>query len=254
MLVIATILLYLSTRKSAISTGDISAATRDGATATQELARESRRVLEEEWRPRLVVYFDVPIRGCNYAYVAVKNLGRLPAEDVRLTFDPKLEGVGPPANRTQISDMVPMLKDGIKTLPPGLVMRSEIAPLDMYFRQYREEIRLGTDPLSYEVTIEYRGGISEDPVRNKHKDQYRISLFDWMMIESARPNTIDDLVQSMEDISWTLKHPRPPGFSDKVSSRDDSKNKTGLHLIRCWPFKSCCSIHKNAAVEPEHAD
>ena len=228
-LVVATIMLYRSAKRSANSTQMIADATRDTTAAIQQLARETRSVLEEEWRPRVVVYFEVPARGCDYAYICVTNLGRLPAENVTLSFDPKLEGIVYSTNRTQISDMVPMLKDGIRILPPGLVMRSEIAPLDMYFRQYKDEDQGDSNNrISYEVTIQYSGGLAEDPTSNEHEEVYRIGLFDWMMIESARPRTFDDLISVLEEIKWQVERSR-----HEVQLDDSSDRRSSRLISRC---------------------
>ena len=82
---------------------------------------EARRLREATLRPFVVVDFEV---AAGEVYLAVSNIGKTMARDVRITFDRHLESAvhaGRDPNRLQ--QFEERLASGIATLPPGKSIR-----------------------------------------------------------------------------------------------------------------------------------
>ena len=177
-------------------TWEMAAATRDAAQASANAVQEMRAARDQQSAPYVVVYFDIPF-GDQWIELVVRNVGKTPATDVRLAFDPDLSN----SNGTEIGQLS-LLRDGIPSLPPEHEIRTFFDGGIHYFAEGRDL------PLSYRVRIRYGGGISGE-VREAEQiadlSAYRGILFTQKKGMNDLVGQVSQLVQSTRNIEHAIR-------------------------------------------------
>jgi hypothetical protein len=218
-LIIATLTLIVTTIY-VILTWRIASATKESAKATEKSADISSKVLEEmreardqETAPYVVVYFDV-LSYSPLILLAVKNIGKSTANNVKLEFDPQLKSSIKPINEASF------IKNGIGSMPPGYEI---LAILDgpNYFMD-------NNNPLSYKVKVSYSGGILSEPRFNEYVlDLLALKLTPLgLKTMTHLVNEIDKLTKSVNSIAEKLdKYPNSE-ITEDVFDTEKSRSDT----------------------------
>jgi len=114
------------------------------AFTSRDSVEEMKKMREQEFSPYVVAYFDVPYGKFEIGLV-VKNIGKTPAKNVKLKFDPPLIN----SFQGEKINEVGFIKDGIKMLPPNYEVRTFIDSTFDYFNEKKEL------PLQYTVLIDW---------------------------------------------------------------------------------------------------
>ena len=101
-------------------TWEMAKATRKAAEASEKAISEMKQTREEESRPYVTIYFQTGLDGSTLDLV-IKNIGKLPAKDVKFDFDKKLEQGG--WNAREPISQSPKFTEGINFLPPHVEMK-----------------------------------------------------------------------------------------------------------------------------------
>ncbi|HUS11827.1 MAG TPA: hypothetical protein VMZ30_15270 [Pyrinomonadaceae bacterium] len=125
-------------------------ATVRSAKAAEDSIRELRETREQETAPYVLAYFDASF-DTSLIYLVIKNVGKTPANNVRILFDPPIRNS---SRGIEIADL-PMIKDGIGSIAPGYEIRTLFDSAISYFGQ-------DNLPLSFKASISYSGGLSAD--------------------------------------------------------------------------------------------
>lgn len=155
------------------------------ARAAEESVQELREAREQESAPYVVVYFDASVETF-LIYLVIKNIGKAFANQVKLVFDPPLR------NSTRGIEIanIPLIKDGIGSIPPGYEMRTLFDSSVSYFGN-------GNLPLSYTVKISYSGNL-QDHVRSYEQT---LDLAAFLGMGDIQRKGFNDLVKQIEEIS-----------------------------------------------------
>jgi len=138
-------------------------ATRKAAIASEKSLSELRLTREEESRPIVVIYFQTGIDGTTVDLV-IRNIGKLPAKNVRFSFDRPLEQGEWNRNSPVIES--PKFRDGIAHLPPNLEQREFFAGF----------VNLqGLSP-SYKVKVRYAHPMADRQYEEEH-------ILEWKSLE-----------------------------------------------------------------------
>jgi hypothetical protein len=137
-------------QRMALAANQSAEATLRSARAAEDSVRELRENREQESAPYVVAYFDASFET-SLIYLVIKNVGKTPANNVRFLFDPPIQ------NSSQGIDIaeLPMIRDGIGSIPPGYEIRTLFDSAISYFGQ--ESL-----PLSFKTSISYSGGLSTE--------------------------------------------------------------------------------------------
>jgi hypothetical protein len=120
----------------------------------------ARRSWIAEHRSYVVVDFEIDIERA-VAWIWIQNIGRTPAENIRIEFEPPLQSSWD-SERYRIAD-IPLWKE-IPVLPPQRKLRTFFDKLP-----HRKEAGL---PYRYNVTIRYRSPVTGED----HVDSYELDL------------------------------------------------------------------------------
>ena len=168
------------------STAKLSAeATIRSAKAAEESVQELREAREQESAPYVVAYFDASLETF-LIYLVIKNIGKTFANRVNLDFEPPIQNSTEGINISEI----PILKDGIGSIPPGYEIRTLFDRALSYFG--KDEL-----PLSYKVRISYSGGL---------RDQFRsyeqmLDLGAFKGLSDIDQKGFNDLVKQVQDLA-----------------------------------------------------
>jgi hypothetical protein len=169
-----------------VSTARLSAeATIRSAKAAEDSVQELRETRERESVPYVVAYFDASLETF-LIYLVIKNIGKTFANKVKLDFEPPIQNSTEGINISEI----PIIKDGIGSIPPGYEIRTLFDSALSYF---------GKDglPLSYKVRISYSGGL-RDHLRSY--DQM-LDLGAFKDLSDIHQRGFNDLVKQVEDLA-----------------------------------------------------
>ena len=155
---------------------------------------EMKEARLQEIVPRVVVYFEIPY-GEFRIYLIVKNIGKSIAKDIKLNFNPALRNAD-----GEIINEIPLIKDGIKSMPPEFEIRTIF---DSVFRFFgRQDL-----PLSYEVGVSYLSDYNSHAiVHSQIIDLSPYKGLQWAE-EKGLKNLIDPIkkiAENSEKISATL--------------------------------------------------
>jgi len=132
-----------------IKTWQMASASKKSAEISEEILKEMKESRDQEIAPYVVAYFDIPY-GKPCIYLVIKNVGKSVAKDVKLEFQPPLKN----SKGEEIND-IPLIKDGIGSIPPGYEIRTFFDSGISYFNK-------SNLPLTYKVKISYSGGLRLD--------------------------------------------------------------------------------------------
>ena len=187
-------------------TWSIASATRESAKATEKSADISRQVLEEmrenrdqETAPYVVAYFDV-LSYTPLILLAIENIGKSIANNVKLEFDPPLK------SGTQFINEASFIKNNIASMPPNYKI---LAILDgpSYYDKSKN------NPMSYKVKISYSGGLSSEA---RDKDY----VLDLPAPLGIRIKTMDDLVNDIEKLTKSVDN-----IAQKLDRKKDDERE-----------------------------
>jgi len=203
-----------------VKTWHIASATKESAKATEKSADISRQTLDEmkesrdqETAPYVVVYFDV-LSYPQLILLAVKNIGKSIANNVKLEFDPQLKSSIKPINEASF------IKNGIGSMPPGYEI---LAILDgpNYFMDI-------SNPLIYKVKVSYSGGILSEPRFNEYVldlTALKLTPLGFKTMTNL-VNKIEELTKSVNSIAEKLdKHPNSE-ITEDVFDTEKSRSDT----------------------------
>lgn len=111
----------------------------------------AKRDRDEQDRPFVIGYVELSRIAHSLVELVIENIGRLPAHDVKITFNPNLRSTIFGPNFEQVNEWS-ALKNGISFLAPGQRMTHL---LDSLISRYAADSDF---PRLYELTIKYKGG------------------------------------------------------------------------------------------------
>lgn len=161
-------------------------ATRAAADASQQSVQQMIDVRDEETAPYVLVYFNME-ETSPLIYLIIKNIGKTPARNIRIDFDPPLQ-----STQQSLLEKYSPLVNGIPSLAPGQEIRT-------WFDLYRRYSRANY-PKTYTVKLSYYGGISD----KQRGDEQVIDLSMYEGRIYTREEGIADLVKVGNDIRRTL--------------------------------------------------
>lgn len=167
-----------------IYTAKMTSAARGSADAANNTVKEMKESREQENAPYIVVYFDIP-QNKPLIYLIIKNIGKSIATDVKLTFSPSLT-----SNVFKGINDVPLIKNGISSLPPNFELRTLF---DGAINRFGNE----NFPMTYTVEISYTGGLAK--ARKTTSQVLDLSLFFKLM--QVREKGLDELVKAVEALA-----------------------------------------------------
>jgi hypothetical protein len=195
-------------------TATMAEATRDSAKATQASAKVAENTLkemqearDEENRPFVVVYFEIPT-GKPLIYLIIKNVGKSIATNIKMKFTPSLSS----AVFKEINDR-PLIKDGISSLPPDYEIRT-------FFDSTIQRFGNADFPFSYTVELSYCGGLIE----KQREDKQVLDLSAFYGLLYSTQNDMNDLVKEVKSLVSEYKD------TNKALKVISESLKDGLYL------------------------
>jgi len=184
--------------------------------------REVKRTRREQTQPYVVVDF-VPSRvGNNILNVAIENIGRTPARDVRVTFDPTI--------RSSLKDYdieaTAMFSEPIRSMPPG--RRIEVL-FDVGHERFKTDL-----PSRYNITVQ----ASDSRGRPLEDTRYVVDFGYLYGVQYIREKGVHDIANAVDQIaktmkSWTARQRLNVGIHDE----DERSQRDRIHhdLTGRWP-------------------
>lgn len=117
------------------------------ALETRRLRLTTEAALRLEMAPYVVPYFEVPF-GTHVIDMVIKNSGRTPAVDVKLSFDPPLQN-----SMGEEIGQIPLFTKGISLLPPGFDFRMSFDASPAYLKN-------PALPREYTASVTYKDALS----------------------------------------------------------------------------------------------
>jgi len=176
-----------------IKTCEIASATRKATRISEKTLQEMKETREQENAPYILVYCEVPIPYDTMIYLIVKNIGKSIAEDVKINFTPRLSSSVVYIDDFDINDIT-FLKEGIKSMPPGYVIKTVLGNSVEYFNHTNF-------PLKYEVEISYVNSIN----KNKIDSSQTIDLFAIKQLNYTKKFDLNDLVIEVKALTKEIK-------------------------------------------------
>ncbi len=118
--------------------------------------------------------------------LVIRNEGPTVAEDVRVVFDPPLQGAGLVGDVNYVQQV---LSRGFQSMPPGREMRWNFAVGHVLFSDDSNV------PLRYTVTITGRGPFGELP-----QVRYELDLEDFHQVAAPRLGSLEDVAKAIRDL------------------------------------------------------
>jgi len=170
---------------------------------THRLAKAGEQQSWEMARPRIVVALGSN-QGGQFVFLEIKNIGMTPAEELMLSFDRAVHqqfGGGDDIRE------VPILKEGVRSYPPGAVVR---IGLGIGFSYLEDGVDRDRHPLSFTVTAKYTGGrrvLTEEFPIDIHR-QLRATLLDRNYSDDFARTFPDRFSKEMRALASALKSGR----------------------------------------------
>jgi hypothetical protein len=168
--------------------------------------REARDLREEQARPFVVVDFDISAPPT--IRLAISNIDKTVARDVRVRIDPPLQS-SLDKDGDRRADLR-MLNEPIPMMPPGKVYSTLF---DVFIH---DDL-----PGRYEATVSYRG----DRGREYPPETYPLDLSLYGDLEPEWQKTIKDLHEELRKIGGTLERWSASGGGLLVLSREDQRRR-----------------------------
>src|SRR5258708_6932283 len=140
---------------------------------------QARKLRRDQARPFVIVDFEPGF----VVYLTVETLGKTMARDVTIKFDKPLETT---LKRPRELDDTPLFREPTATFPPGKKIRILLDSIS-------DRVTAGL-PLTYTVTVKYRGTASEKPF----EETYKLDL--GMYLGSEPPKELPQLVAEVKEI------------------------------------------------------
>lgn len=191
-----------------IKTWEIASATRKAAEVSAQSLQEMEEARDQELAPYIVVYFDIP-HGEHLVYLVIKNIGRSIATNLKIEISPAL--IGPSGKDFS---KLPMIKDGIPSLPPNHELRTFIDTTMAFLNEKNNRA------LTYLARIVYFGGIKQIP----RSSEQMLDLTAYKGLSSISRRGENELVTEVEKIAKS---------AEQIGSElDDVKNALfhGIYL------------------------
>ncbi len=154
---------------------------------------------------------------------AVENIGRTAAHDVRITFDPPVQSKDFPKLPT-----IRMLNEPIPTMPPGQRFRANWERTFVVFGE-KGPYEL---PMSYEVTVQYRGMNDRSLAPEKY-------ILDFSVYEGQNRGIkgLPELVRATQELvtehkKWTLGASGGLAVHTRDAERDQRRQNRSWHFRR----------------------
>lgn len=183
-----------------------------GAIFAWRQVREARRLREAQFRPFVVVDFDVDSHP-PLIHLVISNLGPVMARDVTFAFEPELsssfddgpiEG-GPP----RFTDL-PLFREGLPTLPPG-------KRISVLFDSW---LQRGDRPGGYRVNVRYRGERSRP-----YEEEMRLDLAPFRYLRHVQTKTLSNVYRELKRIADDVHRWTAPSGGLKVKSPRDIRRE-----------------------------
>lgn len=170
-----------------------SAATAKAAKATEESARISLDTLKEmraardaESAPYVTAHLDIAPN--HLVYVEVNNIGKLPARDVSIEFDPPLIARG---SKFQPWTLPAFIETTIPFLPPNQHLRSIIGTsIDLLNAD-------AATPIAYRTTIKYK----DSSEKHSYEVQYNLDLGVFREGRAGHEMDLGDIERAIKDLA-----------------------------------------------------
>jgi hypothetical protein len=169
----------------AVSAAEAAEATKIAALQSQEALRELQAARAAEAAPYVIAYLDITEE--HLVYAVVKNIGRSPARDVSIHFDPPLSAGD---NVRQNWDLPDFLTSAIPFFPPQYELRSILGvALDLFAPDSRV-------PTEYETRIAY----TDAATQAAHTETYTLDLGVFRHARSGRATTLTDIHAILQQV------------------------------------------------------
>jgi hypothetical protein len=147
---------------------------------THRILVDTAKARAQELAPYVVAFFDTP--EDTWVDLVVKNVGKTPAFDVKITLKPT----------TLTLDQIPFVRSTSPAIPPNYEIRAYVSMLKSYLDS--------GDPLTIEAEVSYRGEAGESPTVVKHV----LDLSIHKNRVSVSRKGIQDVAESLKTINKTL--------------------------------------------------
>jgi hypothetical protein len=153
---------------------------------------ESRRSREDQTRPFVVIDFETR-KGM--IFLAIENVGRTLARNVRFKVTPELSGTLDDLNRAHPWSIgnLKMFRDGIPTLAPN---KRIVTLMDSSFQRKPEDY-----PDVYEVVIEYDSASG----RKRYSEPITLDLGIYWGLMRVEQKDVDDIHKRLEELVREVK-------------------------------------------------
>jgi hypothetical protein len=172
-----------------VKTWHIASATREAARVSEKTLQEMKDARDQEVAPHVIAYFDLPLNE-HVIYLAIKNVGKSVASNIRIEFEPKLVG-----HRNEDFTMLPFVRDGIGSMPPGYEIRTFVdTSMAMLAKQSNRS-------LTYKAKVTFFGGLKE----TQRTTEQTLDLSMYRGLSSISRRGIHDLTNEATKISHSTE-------------------------------------------------
>jgi len=192
MLLLPILLLYVrkagqtagASARLAASAAEAAESTKVAAQQSQEALRELQAARAAESAPYVIAYLDITEE--HLVYAVVKNIGRSPARNVSIHFDPPLIG----GERARDWDVPAFLSSAIPFFPPQYELRSILGvSLDLFSP--------GSGvPTEYQARIDYTDASDQ----TAHAETYTLDLGIFRNARSGHATTLTDIQSILREL------------------------------------------------------
>jgi len=154
------------------------------ALRSQGLALQAQ---EAEFRPYMVV--DIEFEEVS-GFLVIKNVGRLPALNVRIKFEPQIVAT---SDGAQYNLTEGLLSEPFSVFPPGKIQRSDLGPAEEFLDPNRDWV--------YHVSLSYTWPGRRDVV----SENYVINLNFEKHVGWQKKRGLEEVVETLEKIERRLR-------------------------------------------------
>jgi len=192
MLLLPILLLYVrkagqtagASARLAASAAEAAESTKLAAQQSQEALRELQAARAAESAPYVIAYLDITEE--HLVYAVVKNIGRSPARNVSIHFDPPLIG----GERARDWDVPAFLSNAIPFFPPQYELRSILGvSLDLFSPG-------SAVPTEYQARIDYTDASDQ----TAHAETYTLDLGIFRNARSGHATTLTDIQSILREL------------------------------------------------------
>lgn len=164
-------------------TWQMASSTRKSVEASEKMIEEMRVTRDMESAPYVIPFITI---NHHMMYFGIKNIGKTVAKDIKLQIEPELKSNILRENSREL----PLIKNGLSSLPPG----HEIGTLFDVSHRYLNQV---DSPKKYLVKITFFGGLNKE--RREYEQTIDLSVYyDLIPNEDKR---LSDIVKELENLS-----------------------------------------------------